>query len=84
MANLLGVPDKASYLPPNTFKGWQYFLIVGVLVLGSIYALPNLYQPDPSIQIRTENQTPIDADFVIDLSDRFSELGLNPKATKTI
>ncbi len=83
MANLLGVPDKASYLPPNTYKGWQYFLIVGVLVLGSIYALPNLYQPDPSIQIRTENQTPIDADFVIDLSDRFSELGLNPKATET-
>jgi len=83
VANLLGVPDKASYLPPNTYKGWQYFLIVGVLVLGSIYALPNLYQPDPSIQIRTENQTPINADFVIDLSDRFSELGLNPKATET-
>ena len=83
MANLLGVPDKESYLPPNTYKGWQYFLIVGVLVLGSIYALPNLYQPDPSIQIRTENQAAIGSDFVINLSDRFSGSGLDPKSVES-
>ncbi len=83
MANLLGVPDKATYLPPNTYKGWQYFLIVGVLVLGSIYALPNLYQPDPSIQIRTEGQKPIAPDFVVDLTARFGEVGLNLKAIET-
>jgi len=83
VANLLGVPDKKSYLPPNTFKGWQYFLIVCVLVLGSIYALPNLYQPDPSIQIRTENQEAIGSDFVISLSNRFSESGLDPESVET-
>ena len=83
MANLLGIPDKADYSPPNTYKVWQYFLIFVVLLLGSIYALPNLYQPDPSIQIRAEDQEPIASDFVIKLSDRFSEVGLNPKAIQT-
>ena len=35
----------------NRFSLSQYFLIVTVLVLGFIYALPNLYPTQPSIQI---------------------------------
>ena len=35
----------------NRFSFSQYFLIVTVLVLGFIYALPNLYPTQPSIQL---------------------------------
>ncbi|MDC0214898.1 protein translocase subunit SecD [Gammaproteobacteria bacterium] len=80
MANLLGVPDKASYSPPNTFKSWQYLLIVFVLLLGVVYALPNVYQPDPSIQVRSEGETPLEANFASKLSERFSAISLSVKA----
>ena len=35
----------------NKFSIYQYALILLVLVLGSIYALPNLYPTQPSIQV---------------------------------
>ncbi len=35
----------------NKFSIYQYLLILIVLVVGSIYALPNLYQTQPSIQV---------------------------------
>ena len=35
----------------NRFSLSQYFLIITILVLGFIYALPNLYPTQPSIQI---------------------------------
>ncbi len=35
----------------NRFSFSQYFLIITVLVLGFIYALPNLYPTQPSIQL---------------------------------
>ena len=37
---------------PNTFSGLRYALIASVLIIGCIYAAPNLYQPDPALQIR--------------------------------
>ena len=35
----------------NKFSIYQYLLILTVLVIGSIYALPNLYPTQPSIQV---------------------------------
>ena len=35
----------------NRYPLWKYLLIAVVLVLGVIYALPNLYPDDPAIQI---------------------------------
>lgn len=35
----------------NSFPRWKYALLVVVLVIGSIYALPNIYGEDPAVQI---------------------------------
>lgn len=35
----------------NKYPLWKYLLIVFVCVMGAVYALPNLYPPDPAIQI---------------------------------
>ena len=35
----------------NQFPLWKYFLIIIVLIVGAIYALPNLYGEDPALQI---------------------------------
>lgn len=36
----------------NTFPRWKYFLLVISLLVGLIYALPNLYGEEPVIQIK--------------------------------
>ena len=38
-------------------KIWRYILILFVLSLGAVYSLPNLYSPDPAVQILNSNQT---------------------------
>ena len=35
----------------NRYPFWKYLIILGVTTLGLIYAAPNLYAPDPAIQI---------------------------------
>ena len=41
----------------NKFSIYQYLLILVVLVVGSIYALPNLYPTQPSIQVAYTDST---------------------------
>lgn len=48
---------RATPKQPNTFRPWQYVLIVCVLVIGGIYAAPNVFQPDPALQLRSASQT---------------------------
>lgn len=48
---LLGMPRPASR-PPNTSSVWRYLFVGFVVVLGAIYAAPNLFQPDSALQIK--------------------------------
>jgi len=47
---LLGVAPRRGAL--NKFPLWQYVLIAMVVGIGAMYAAPNLFQPDPAIQVR--------------------------------
>jgi preprotein translocase subunit SecD len=40
---------------PNRYPLWKNILVVVILALGVIYAVPNLYHPDPAIQITGES-----------------------------
>ena len=35
----------------NRYAPWRYFLLVLIIVVGAIYAAPNLYGEDPAVQI---------------------------------
>ncbi|GMR07512.1 MAG: protein translocase subunit SecD [Gammaproteobacteria bacterium] len=35
----------------NVYPLWKYLMIITLLVLGTLYAIPNLYSKDPSVQI---------------------------------
>lgn len=39
----------------NRYPLWKYLLIATVVVIGAIYAAPNLYPPDPAVQISGES-----------------------------
>ncbi len=45
----------------NQYPLWKYLLLVFVLVIGAIYALPNVYGEDPALQISGSRNVAIDA-----------------------
>ncbi len=41
----------------NTYALWKYLLIAAVVLFGFFYAAPNLYSPDPAVQVASENSS---------------------------
>ncbi|MGB5518733.1 MAG: protein translocase subunit SecD, partial [Gammaproteobacteria bacterium] len=43
----------------NQYPLWKYIVLILALVLGTLYALPNLFGEDPSVQVshRTKSLT---------------------------
>lgn len=49
----------------NQYPLWKYVMLAVALVIGGIYALPNLYGEDPSIQISHRSQPLIEEDRLV-------------------
>ena len=45
----------------NEFPRWKYFLVAVVILLGIVYALPILYQPQAAVQISANRGATVDA-----------------------
>ena len=45
----------------NEFPRWKYALIAVVLLLGFVYALPNVFPPVPAVQISAAHDAKVDA-----------------------
>ena len=43
------------------YARWKYFVILLVLVLSALYALPNIYPQDPSVQVTANRGSTVDA-----------------------
>ena len=62
----------------NKFSIYQYALILLVLILGSIYALPNLYPTQPSIQVAyTDSAKSADQILLNDLEEILEKSEIN-------
>ena len=35
----------------NRYPFWKYLILLAALTLGAIFSLPNIYPPDPAVQI---------------------------------
>ena len=46
------------------FPRWKYFVILLVLAISALYALPNIYQKDPSVQITANRGVSLDQALV--------------------
>ncbi len=60
----------------NQYPLWKYLLIVAVLVVGVVYALPNLYGEDPALQISSSRGTPIDMSTRTKVQDTLKQAGI--------
>jgi len=61
------------------FARWKYFLILVVVLLSAVYALPNAYQKDPSVQVTANRSGKLDAALVARVRDELVKDGLHPK-----
>jgi preprotein translocase subunit SecD len=67
----------------NRYPLWKYLLVVAVLLVGLVYALPNLYPSDPSIQISpVRGVEPVNQAFVDSLEKSLADKGITPKKSE--
>jgi len=64
------------------FPKWKYFLILLVLGLGVLYALPNVYQKDPSVQITANRSGQLDAALRSRVKDELAKAGVTPRSVE--
>ena len=64
------------------FPRWKYFLILTVLAVSALYALPNVYQKDPSVQITAGRGAQLDDAFKQRVASVLAEAGVTPKSVE--
>lgn len=63
-----------------TYSRWQYLVILLVLVFGVIYALPNAYPQDPSVQVTADRGGVVDEALKARVERTLAEEGVTPRA----
>ncbi|MDD2770071.1 MAG: protein translocase subunit SecD [Methylococcus sp.] len=66
----------------NRFPLWKNLLVATVLILGIIYALPNLFGEDPSVQLSPIRAAKVDDAFKIQVQGLLESGGLKAKAVE--
>ena len=64
------------------FPRWKYFLILIVLAVSALFALPNVYQKDPSVQITAGRGGQLDEAFTRRVTSALGEAGITPKSVE--
>jgi preprotein translocase subunit SecD len=62
----------------NKYPVWKYLLLIVVLAGSFIYALPNLYEPDPAVQISGQSGATEIQSRTLEIAERaLEEAGIN-------
>ena len=64
----------------NQYPAWKYLLIVFVVIVGILYALPNLYKADPAVQVSATRSGEINDTVQSQIEVRLSEKKIPVKA----
>jgi len=67
----------------NQYPLWKYLLLVAVLLVGAIYALPNLYGEDPSLQVSGTRSGTVDDTVAATVSKALTEADIPVKAVES-
>ena len=66
----------------NRFPLWKNLMIIIVTLIGSLYALPNLYGEDPSVQISGTRGHEATIETLTQVNNALALLNISPKATQ--
>jgi preprotein translocase subunit SecD len=64
----------------NRFPLWKNLLIIAVLVLATIYSLPNFFGEDPSVQLSPLRSAKLDEATRVQVEKLLSDSGMKPKS----
>jgi preprotein translocase subunit SecD len=53
----------------NQYPAWKYLLILFILVIGTLYALPNLFGEDPALQVTSTRGLALPLDMTANIED---------------
>ncbi|MFQ5642641.1 MAG: protein translocase subunit SecD [Thiogranum sp.] len=67
----------------NQYPAWKYLLIIALLVIGMLYALPNLYGEDPAVQV-SSSRSAMDDSIQGLLESKLGDAGLSAKSVEQI
>ncbi|MBL4829201.1 MAG: protein translocase subunit SecD [Aliivibrio sp.] len=63
----------------NRYPLWKYIMIVFTLIIGALYAFPNIYGEDPAIQITGVRGAQVETTMLDTVTDKLEENGLSFK-----
>lgn len=64
----------------NRFPLWKNLLIIAVLVLATIYSLPNFFGEDPSVQLSPSRSAKLDEATRVQVEKLLTDAGMQPKS----
>lgn len=71
---------QTSAAPVNRYPAWKYALIGIVLLLGTLYALPNLFGEDPAVQVSPAKMVSLDQQTVQEIEQALKQAGVQTKS----
>ncbi len=78
-------PQQASTtkIKMNRYPLWKNLLVVAVVLIGLIYALPNLFDQDPSMEISGTRRAQVDTATLDRVKQVLDKAGINIKSTES-
>lgn len=64
------------------YATWKYVVLILVMILGALYAAPNLYGEDPAVQIAMQSGDALANDFGEEVTKTLSTAGITPKRSE--
>jgi len=60
------------------YAPWKYILLIATVAFGALYALPNVFGDEPSVQISTQSGDPLPPDFTDQVARALAGAALTP------
>jgi preprotein translocase subunit SecD len=64
------------------YSRWKYVVILVLVLLSALYALPNIFPQDPSVQISASRSAPIDDALKQRVTQVLAQAGVKPKSVE--
>ncbi len=74
------VPGRIGFPMINQYPLWKYLLILVVVLVGTLYALPNIYGEDPAVQISPSRMEQVDESVRAKVESTLQAAGIQPKS----
>lgn len=65
----------------NRYPAWLNLLVLGILLLGCTFALPNLYGTAPAVQLVAAQNTDVAESRLAEIAEALQSTGVTPEAT---